>query len=128
MFKQKCQGSLSEIDEAWKVRHMLLWVSDRGLKIYNTNTFSNNEEKLRIELVIEKLEVNNKLQVLKQGNMTTEEFVMKVKQLVKESGYPGIIKDDMMRDILVYGLTRSTEMSIELRMTSSSNTYTTKQQ
>ena len=116
MFKQKCEhifeGPLGERDEAKKVMHMLLWISNSGLDIYNAVTFSNKKNKLRIELVLEKLGakrklksnkilIKYKLRVHKQESMTIEEFVTSVKQLVKKFGYPDI-KDDMRKDMLMY--------------------------
>ena len=64
VFKQKCglifEKPFSEIDVTRKVRHMMLWIGDSGLEIYNASNFSNNEDKLRIETVLEKLEAYRK--------------------------------------------------------------------
>ena len=60
LFKQKCElifdGPLSDAEEARKVRMLLLWIGDKGLGIYNTATFENEEDRLRINPVFEKLE------------------------------------------------------------------------
>ena len=61
LFEQKCElifdGPLSDTEEARKVRMLLLWIGDKGLEIYNTATFENEEDRLRINPVFEKLEV-----------------------------------------------------------------------
>ena len=40
LFRQKCEfifeGPLEVIDQKKHVRHLLLWVEDKGLEIYNT--------------------------------------------------------------------------------------------
>ena len=67
---------------------------------------------LRIDPVFEKQETyckpqNNQilnLRGLKQGKIITDEFVTKAKQLIKENGYPEQMIEEMMRDILVYGI------------------------
>ena len=46
IFKQKCElifaGPLEKVDEAKKVRLLLLWVDDKGLEIYNATTWQND--------------------------------------------------------------------------------------
>lgn len=95
---------------------MLLWISDKGLEIYNLATFDN--DKLRTEPVLKKLEtyynpppqkknqilIQYQLWSLKQGNMSLEEFIMKAKLLIDEAGYIQRVKDEMLRDTLVFGL------------------------
>lgn len=60
LFKQKCElifeGPLCDTEEARKVRLMLLWIDDKGLEIYNTATFDNTKDRLRIDPVFRKLE------------------------------------------------------------------------
>lgn len=109
------EDPLCNTEEVGKVRLMLLWIDDKGLEIYNTATFDNTKDRLRIDPVFRKLEAYCKLQsnqiliryglrVLKQGKMTVEEFVTKAKQLVEEAGYPEQMKEEMMRDTLVFGI------------------------
>ncbi len=117
--KQKCtlifEGPLEEEDEAKKVRMLLLWVGDKGLEIYNTATFTAEADKLKLDPVWEKLEAYTKpqsnqilsrfqLRCLKQGDMPLEEFVTKARLLIDDSGYPAAVKDETLRDTLVFGL------------------------
>jgi len=117
--KQKCtlifEGPLEEEDEAKKVRMLLLWVGDKGLEIYNTATFTAKADKLKLDPVWEKLEAYTKpqsnqilsrfqLRCLKQGDMPLEEFVTKARLLIDDSGYPAAVKEETLRDTLVFGL------------------------
>lgn len=44
------------------------------------------------------------LRVLKQRKVTVKEFVTKAKQLVEEAGYPEQMKEEIVRDTLVFGI------------------------
>ena len=98
-----------------QVRHLLLWVGDKGLEIYNTTTWTDAEDKNKTKEVLDALENYTKpqsnqilsryqLRCLKQGDMPLEEFVTKAHLLVDESGYPEAIKEETLRDTLVFGL------------------------
>ena len=119
LFKQKCElifaGPLHELEEDKKVRLLLLWVGDKGLEIYNTATFDTEADKLKLDKVFEKLEAYAKpqsnqilarfqLRCLKQGDMPLEEFVTKARLLIDDSGYSAEVKDETLRDTLVFGL------------------------
>ena len=119
IFKQKCElifdGPLDGTDAAKKVKHLLLWVGDKGLEIYNTATWAADGDKDKVEPVLTKLENYTKpqsnqilsryqLRCLKQGDMSLEEFVTKARLLVDDSGYPAASKDITLRDTLVFGL------------------------
>ena len=47
LFRQKCEfifeGPLEGVDEKKQVRHLLLWVGDTGLEIFNTATFDSEK-------------------------------------------------------------------------------------
>ena len=90
LFKQKCEliftGPLEGADAGKKVKHLLLWVGDKGLEIYNTATWAADGDKDKLEPVLTKLENYTKpqsnqilsryqLRCLKQGDMSLEEFV-----------------------------------------------------
>ena len=49
LFRQKCEfiieGPLDGVDQKKQVRHLLLWVGDKGLEIYNTTTWVDGEDK-----------------------------------------------------------------------------------
>ena len=119
LFKQKCElifdGPLHDQDEDKKVRLLLLWVGDKGLEIYNTATFVAEADKLRLTPVFSKLEAYAKpqsnqilarfqLRCLKQGDMPLEEFVTKARLLIEDGGYAAEVKDETLRDTLVFGL------------------------
>ena len=66
LFKQKCEltftGPLDEVEEAKKARLLLLWVGDKGLDTYNTSTWTNEGDDLKIAPVMEALEAYTKPQ------------------------------------------------------------------
>ena len=119
LFRQKCEfifeGLLEGVDLKKQVRHLLLWVGDKGLEIYNTTTWAADDDKDKTEPVLNALENYTKpqsnqilsrcqLRCLKQGDMSSEEFVTKARLLVDDSGYPAAVKDESLRDTLVFGL------------------------
>ena len=99
LFRQKCEfifeGSLDGVDQKKQVRHLLLWVGDKDLEIYNTTTWADAEDKNKTKEVLDALENYTKpqsnqilsryqLRCLKQGDMPLEEFVTKVHLLVDD--------------------------------------------
>ena len=79
---------LDGVDQKKQVRHLLLWVGDKGLEIYNTTTWADAEDKNKTKEVLDALENYTKpqsnqilsryqLRCLKQGDMPLEEFVTK---------------------------------------------------
>ena len=90
IFKQKCQlifdGPMDGKDEDKKARMLLLWSGDKGLEIYNTSTWNDEDDKLKVDKILEKFEQYTKpqsnqilsryqLRCLKQGDMPLEEFI-----------------------------------------------------
>ena len=70
-------------DQKKQVRHLLLWVGDKGLEIYNTTTWADAEDKNKTKEVLDALENYTKpqsnqilsryhLRCLKQGDMPLE--------------------------------------------------------
>ena len=119
LFKQKCNlifnGTLEAKAEAYKVRLLLLWIGDKGLEIYNTASWSNDGDNMKLDPVFEKLEAHVKplsnqiiarfhLRSLKQGDKHLEEFVTEVRALVDDGGYVDKAKEEAMRDALVFGI------------------------
>ena len=119
LFRQKCEyifeGPLDGVEQKKQVRHLLLWVGDKGLDIYNTTTWTNADDKDKTKEVLDALENYTKpqsnkilsryqLRCLKQGNMPLEEFVTKARLLVDDSGYQEAVKEETLRDTLVFGL------------------------
>ena len=85
LFRQKCEfifeGPLEELDEKKQVRHLLLWVGDKGLE---TTTWTDAEDKDKTKPVLDALEYYTKpqsnqivsryqLRSLKQGDMSLDE-------------------------------------------------------
>lgn len=60
VFKQKCNlifdGPLKDESEDKKARLLLLWVGDKGLEIYNTATWANEDDQLKLIPIFEKFE------------------------------------------------------------------------
>ena len=96
-FDQKCElifdGPLDKTSEGKKVRHLLLWIGDKGLEIYNTATCSDDDDNLKLRPVFDLLEAYTKpksnhilarfqLRSLEQNDMSLEEFVTKAKGLI----------------------------------------------
>ena len=119
LFKQKCNlvfdGPLESKAEDYKVRMLLLWAGDKGLEIYNTASWNNDGDKLKLEPVFGKLEAHVKplsnqinarfhLRSLKQGEKQLEEFVTEVRTLVNDGGYTNQAKEEAIRDALVFGI------------------------
>ena len=119
IFKQKCNlifnGPLENKAEDKKARLLLLWAGDKGLEIYNTATWSSEEDQLKREPIFEKFEACTKpqsnqilsryqLRCLKQEGMSLEEFLTKARTLVDDSGYDPAFKEETLRDTLVFGL------------------------
>lgn len=119
LFKQKCElifeGPLATTAEEKKVRLLLLWVGDKGLEIYNTANFTEEADRLKLDKVFEKLEAYTKpqsnqilarfqLRCLKQENTPLEEFVTKARLLIEDGGYAPAVRDETLRDTLVFGL------------------------
>ena len=119
LFRQKCEfifeGPLDGVDQKKQVRHLLLWVGDKGSEIYNTTTWTDAEDKNKTKEVLDALENYTKpqsnqilsryqLRCLKQGDIPLEEFVTIVHLLVDDSGYPAAVKQETLRDTLVFRL------------------------
>ena len=71
LFKQKCEfifeGPLEGLDEKKQVRHLLLWVGDKGLEIYNTTTWTNDDDKDKTEKVLKALRITPSLKCNPEG-------------------------------------------------------------
>ena len=116
----KCElffaGTLEKVEEAKKVTLLLLWVDDKGLEMYNTATWQNDGDDLKLEPVLAALEAYTKpqsnhilsryqLRCLKQRDMPLEEFVTKACLLIEDGGYYPAAKETTLRDTLAFGVT-----------------------
>jgi len=101
------------VEETKKVRLLLLWVDDPGLEVYNTTTWQNDGDDLKLEPVLSALKAYTKpqsnqilsryqLRCLKQGDMPLEEFVTKARLLIEDGGYDPAAKETTLRDTLVF--------------------------
>ena len=83
IFKQKCElifaGPLEKVEEAKKVRLLLLWVDDKGLEIYNTTTWQNDGDDLKLEPVLAALDAYTK----PQSNQILSRYQLRVKMLLQ---------------------------------------------
>ena len=50
------EGPLDGVDQKKQVRHLLLWVGDKSLEIYNTTTWTDAEGKNKTKEVLDALE------------------------------------------------------------------------
>ena len=115
IFKQKCDGPLLHKPEGQKARLLLLWAGDKGLQIYNTATWEDETDQVKLNPIFEKLEAYTRpqrnqilsryqLRCLKQDDMPLEEFLTKARTLIYDGGYDLAFKDETLRDTLVFGL------------------------
>lgn len=119
MFKQKVElifsGPLTAKSEDYKVRMLLLWMDDKGLEIYNNARWEQDGDELKLKPVWQVLEAYAKprrnkilarfqLQCLKQGESSLKEFVTRARSLITDCGYAQGMKEEMLRDTLVYGI------------------------
>ena len=119
LFRQKCElifnGPLEDREEAYKVRMLLLWIDDKGLEIYNAARWEAVADRLRLQPVWQKLEAyvrprsnqvlaRFQLRCLKQGDLSLEEFLTRARTLIDDSGYGDNVKEEVLRDTLVFGV------------------------
>lgn len=105
------QGPLKDKDEDVKVNYSLLWVGDRGRDIYNTWVLTGDDKKkLKVHLDRFQQHVQPKLNPIfarykfsneLQGTQTIEQYVTKLRLLVKDCNYTNA--DEMIRDRIVFG-------------------------
>lgn len=105
-------GPLVKVEEEIKCKYLLLWAGERGLDIFNSwaldtdqckelkNYFDKYEEYVRPQS--NELIAGWELHCLKQGTLSLEEFITRVRTLVIEAGYPS--KERFVRDHLVFGM------------------------
>ena len=118
-FKQQCslifRSPLAAKSEAYKVDMLLLWAGEKGLEIYNTAVFAEDDDNVKLEPVWAVLEGyvrprSNKilaifqLRCLRQGDMSLEEFLTRARTLIDEGGYEGDAKEEELRNVLVFGM------------------------
>ena len=94
---------------------LLLWGDDKCLEIYNTTTWRDDADKLRLAPVWEKLEayvktISNQtlarfqLRCLRQEQLSLEAFVTRARTLIDDGGYGQNQKAETLRDKLIFGI------------------------
>lgn len=125
-FKEHCQflfnGPLQEKSEEVKCNYLMIWVGEKGRKVYSTWTLTEDEQKLiqtyydKFQAYVEpksnKVFARYKFQCKVQGESEScEQFVTSLKVLVKDCGYAD--PDQMVRDRIVFG-TKSSKVREKL--------------
>lgn len=118
IWKQQCEllftGPLVKLEEAVKCKYLLFWSGRQGLELFNSWDLSEDEQKL-LENYFDRFENfvkphSNELMAawelynLKQGTLSLEEFIAKLRLLVKEANYPTDHQQRFLRDFLVFGM------------------------
>ena len=118
MWKQRCEllftGPMAKIDEEIQCKHLLYWAGEHGLELFNSWGLSADEQK-KLENYWKKFENYVKphsneliaaweLHNLRQGTLSLEEFIAKLRILVKEANYSSEHHDRFLRDFLVLGM------------------------
>ena len=117
MWKQRCEllftGPMVKIDEV-QCKHLLYWSGEHGMELFNSWDLSADDQK-KLKNYWERFENYVKphsneliaaweLHNLRQGTLSLEEFIAKLRILVKEANYPAEHHDRFLRDFLVLGM------------------------
>ena len=115
LWKQRCEllfcGPMAKTEEEVKCKYLLFWAGERGLELFNSWGLSDAEQK-KLESYWKSFESfakpqSNELMATwelhnaKQGNLSLEEFITKLRTLVKEANYPAELSERFLRDFLV---------------------------
>ena len=118
MWKQRCEllftGPMGKIDEEVKCKHLLYWSGERGIELFNSWDLSAEQEK-KLDNYWERFENFVKphsneliaaweLYNLRQGTLSLEEFIARLRILLKEANYPVEHNERFLRDFLVLGM------------------------
>ena len=114
-FKQHVElilnGPLKEKEELTKINYLLIWIGDKGRDVYNTWKLTEDEKKSleahfkkfkehvqpTLNPVFARYKYNNEV----QGTQTIEQFVIRLRLLIKDCQYAN--EDEMLRDRIVFG-------------------------
>ena len=116
-FRQKNEmlfdGPLKQRTEKQKCKYLLLWTGDYALDLFNTWTLSEEEKNKLAEywnLFEEHVKPQSNhilnrfyLRSLKQNNRPLDEFLTEARLLIKNSGFPAELHDELLSDSLVFG-------------------------
>ncbi|CAB4020756.1 Retrovirus-related Pol poly from transposon, partial [Paramuricea clavata] len=118
MWKQRWEllltGPMATMSEEVKCKHLLYWSGERGMELFNSWDLSAEDQKKLVNYW-EKFENYAKphsnellavweLHNLRQGMLSLEDFITKLRILIKEANYPAEHYDRFLRDFLVLGI------------------------
>ena len=118
MWKQRCEllftGPMAKMEEEIQCKHLLYWSGEHGIELFNSWGLSADDQK-KLQNYWGKFENYVKphsneliaaweLHNLRQGTLSLEEFIAKLRILIKEANYPTEHHDRFLRDFLVLGM------------------------
>ena len=123
IWKQQCEllftGPLVKLEEVVKCtcKYLLYWSGQRGLELFNSWNLSKDKQNV-LETYFDRFEIfvkphSNELMAawelynFKQGTLSLEAFIAKLRLLVKEANYPTVHQERFLRDFLVFGINSS---------------------
>ena len=118
LWKQQCEllfsGPLVKLEEPIQCKYLLYWSGERGLELCNSWDLSEDEQKIlrnyfeRFENFVKphsnELIAACELYKIKQTTLSLEEFIAKLRLLIKEANYPTAHHERFLRDFLVFGM------------------------
>ena len=107
-------GPLVKLEEPIQCKYLLYWSGERGLELFNSWDLSEDEQKIlrnyfdRFENFVKphsnELIAAWELYNIKQTTLSLEEFIAKLRLLIKEPNYPTAHHERFLRDFLVFGM------------------------
>ena len=105
---------MAKTDEEIKCKHLLYWSGEQGIELFNSWDLSADKQK-KLDNYWERFEhfvkphLNEliaawELHTISQGTLSLEEFIAKLRILVKEANYQVEHNDRFRRDFLVLGM------------------------
>lgn len=121
LWKQQCEllftGPLVKIDEAILCKYLLYWSGERGIELFNSWDLSDGDAKVlksywegfenAVKPHSNELMSAWELHNFKQGDKSIEEFISKLRVLIKEANHPPDLHERFLRDYFVFGLNSS---------------------
>ena len=119
IWKQRCQilftGPMSKVAEDIQCKYLLYWAGECGLDLFNSWSVNDDEQQLLatywtgfesfVKPQSNELMAAWELHHTKQESLSLEEFIAKLRILVKEANYPDGQHDRFLHDFLVFGMT-----------------------
>ena len=116
LWKQQCEllfsGPLVKLEEPIQSKYLLYWSGERGLELFSSWDLSEDEQKIlrnyfdRFENFVKphsnELIAAWELYNIKQATLSLEEFIAKLRLLMKDANYPIAHHERFLRDFLVF--------------------------